>query len=79
MTDRILTITRAPKGTAREVVPLTQVQVPDLWHLAQDLPARKRDMVLETWYLAHDLLTELREHRCHDVPQINGALSADAH
>ena len=30
----IKTITRAPRGTAREVIKLDEVQIPDLWHTA---------------------------------------------
>lgn len=58
-------ITRYPNGTAREQVELDEIQVPDLWHLAQDLRAKGlvalSNQVLDVWGLAHDLLWNLRE------------------
>lgn len=60
-----ITITRAPRGTARRVVPISQIQIPDLWHLAaylkeKDLP-QQSEAVLECWHLCHDLLENLRD------------------
>lgn len=58
------TIIRAPRGTRRQEVPIEQVTVPDLWHLAEHLEAEGKHstavMVLECWHLAHDLLANLR-------------------
>ena len=50
----------APRGTARKVVLLSEVQVPDLWHIAMMLKEKgyldEHIKVLETWHLCHDLL-----------------------
>ena len=70
-----MNIVRAPHGTARKVVPLAEVQVPDLWHIYERLvdDAEKTSnqlrsaytaqgaMVLECWHLAIDLLQNLRQ------------------
>ena len=57
-------IIRAKGGEAERKVDLADIRVPDLWHLAEDLRKAKlhktRKMVLETWYLAHDLLRHLK-------------------
>lgn len=56
------TLVRFPKGSGRKEVPLSSVQIPDLWHIAQatlDLDEKRK--ILECWHLAHDLLTALRE------------------
>jgi len=59
------TIIRSPRGAGRHTVPLNEVQVPDLWHVASYLHDQGHDeasnAVLETWHLAHDLLANLRE------------------
>ncbi len=61
-------IIRAPKGTARQIVPLSEVQIPDLWHLAMALQDDKNyrkeasEQVLECWHLCSDLLMTLRGH-----------------
>jgi hypothetical protein len=63
------TITLAKGGKAERTVKLNQVQIPDLWQIAH-LPELKgyslggkpaKDLIIETWHLAHDLLRELRE------------------
>jgi hypothetical protein len=57
-------IVRAPKSALRQTVPLNEVQVPNLWHLAVDLKRRGDKEgaaeVLECWHLCHDLLENLR-------------------
>lgn len=65
MTER--TITLAKGGAAEREVPVSEIQVRDLWHLATRLRKDKQydpraaDWVLETWHLAHDLLRHVRE------------------
>ena len=58
------TVIRSPGGAGRREVLLSSVLVPDLWHVAQGLKNEGRpkagDQVLEVWYLAHDLLANLR-------------------
>jgi hypothetical protein len=67
-------IIRAPEGSARCVVALDDVQVPDLWHIAQAVHDKidrtttigriglfkPSDAILECWHLCHDLLNTLR-------------------
>ena len=60
----------AARGQARREVELSEVRVPDLWHIATDFgsgtkestltPTQKREVVLECWHLAHDLLANLQ-------------------
>lgn len=40
-------------------VDVRNIEIPDLWHIAAKLPDDERQMVLDTWHLAHDLLTHL--------------------
>ena len=58
-------ITRAKGGTAERKVRIEDIQIPDCWHPAMFLldSGRKAqsDIVLETWYLAHDLLRHIKE------------------
>jgi hypothetical protein len=56
------TITRAKGGTAERQVEISQITIPDLWHVAQH-QERVMDQVaiLETWHLAHDMLRALKE------------------
>ena len=36
--------------------PIGEIQVPDLWHIAQaELDLHAREKILTTWHLAHDL------------------------
>ncbi len=56
------TIIRSPEGEGRREVELSQVQVPDAWHLARSLPSNDRDMVLELWHLCHDLKRHIEEN-----------------
>ena len=59
-------IVLSPGGSARREVELDEIQVPNLWHIAQALRTvaikdpEASDMVLETWHLAHDLKANLR-------------------
>ena len=55
--DRIVKL--APGGTAERDVALEQIQIPDMWHLAQALPEPDRSKILEVWHLAHDLKRNL--------------------
>lgn len=49
-------IVRHKGGTAQKTVPISQIVVPDLWHIAQaELDLDCRRAILETWHLAHDL------------------------
>ena len=57
-------IVLSPRGSGRREVDLAEIQIPDLWHLAMDLKARKKliasEMVLDAWHLCHDLLEHIR-------------------
>lgn len=44
-----------PDGEARRSVLPSQIEVPDLWHLAMELSGNRREKVLETWHLANEL------------------------
>jgi len=50
-------------GTKERSVPVSSIQIPDLWHLAlaQDDP-RSKDAILQVWHMAHDLLRHIREN-----------------
>lgn len=59
-------VTRFPNGTNKHTVTAGEIEVPDLWHVAQRLDqlAKQHDDVglkvaaqraLECWHLAHDL------------------------
>lgn len=52
-------VTFSKGGLKERRVKLASIQVPDLWHVASDSPYR--EMILETWHLAHDLLRALHE------------------
>jgi hypothetical protein len=51
----------SPKGSARKEVPIGEINIPDLWHIAMAYPenSREREAILETWHLAHDLKRNL--------------------
>jgi hypothetical protein len=53
-------ITRALNGEHERQVHINDVQIPDLWHVAMYLKD-SADMILETWYLAHDLKKHIQE------------------
>jgi hypothetical protein len=58
-------ITRALNGEHERQAHINDVQIPDLWHVAMYL--REHDlgmwatMILETWYLAHDLKKHIQK------------------
>jgi hypothetical protein len=53
-------IIRSPNGTARRAVDLTDIEIPDAYHLAMRLKkeghVKESEMVYELWTLAHDLM-----------------------
>lgn len=61
-------VVMAERGKRERSVPLNEIVVPDLWHVAmrqgtkRDKRSSKMDqeMILEVWHLAHDLLKHLR-------------------
>jgi|WetSurSiteA1Bulk_404760.scaffolds.fasta_scaffold00586_23 hypothetical protein len=56
----ITKIIRSPKGTARQEVDLTNIEIPDAYHLAMRLKKEGRvkegEMVYDLWCLTHDLM-----------------------
>ncbi|KKL88395.1 hypothetical protein LCGC14_1925150 [marine sediment metagenome] len=70
---KIESIIRSPKGPLRRVVPLSEVQVPDLWGIAESLAEEGRteasEQILECWYLCIDLLMTLRDHPDYRLPK----------
>lgn len=54
----------APNGAARHEVELSEIEVPDLWHIASALrdehKPRAANAVLECWHLAQDLIWNLQ-------------------
>jgi len=58
-------ITRSKGGTNEREVDVNNIEVPDCWHLAMWLQReghhQDAEMVLETWGLAHDLLTTMKD------------------
>ena len=62
----INTIIRSPKGTARRLVEVDKIQVPDLWHVAEyereQGNTQWADQILDCWHLAHDLITNIQAH-----------------
>ena len=56
-------VTLNPGGTHEKTVDISEIQIPDLWHIAQALKSKKSaptavaagDDVLEVWHLAHSL------------------------
>ena len=64
------TITLAKGGKDERTVNISQVHIPDLWHIAQhldDIGIKTQggelagDLVRQVWHLAHDLKRELQE------------------
>jgi hypothetical protein len=59
-------LTRARGGTAERQIPINRVEIPDLWHIALELPGEiddantPRGAVLEVWHLCHDLLSHIK-------------------
>lgn len=62
---RIRQVVRSKDGTARRVVPLDELRVPDCWSIAEALrqagAVDEGSRVLETWHLCHDLLAHVRK------------------
>lgn len=62
-------ITLSKGGTKERNVPINQVEIPDLWHIAQVIKTSKdfrsgeetADLILKCWYLAHDLRKHIQE------------------
>lgn len=54
-------IVRSPNGVHPRTVELSDVQVPDLWHIARSHDQPTCNVILEAWGLAHDLLWNLKE------------------
>jgi len=69
-------ITRSKGGTGERKVELSEVQIPDLWHVAMAFDSASQtgklqfapkycrywhDQILECWHLCHDLQRELLE------------------
>lgn len=73
------TIIRAPKGSLRKTVKVDEIIIPDLWHVAmyhQDAATKpslnhverawhkkQAEMILDTWHLTHDLITNIQADR----------------
>jgi hypothetical protein len=62
--DKQVSLVRAPKGTGRKVVPIMEVKVPDMWHLAMALQDEGRkeesEKLLDCWWLCIELLQAMR-------------------
>ena len=62
-------VTLSRGGSGEKTVPISQVQIPDLWHLAQAVRTSKKlwagqeacDLILEVWSRAHDLKNHIQE------------------
>jgi hypothetical protein len=56
-------------GTNEKTIPIDEVHIPDLWHIAQkiadgrpiDNPKKARDMILDTWHTAAWLRKHIQE------------------
>ena len=61
------TITLSKGGSDERTVPIGQITIPDLWHLADSIRVQVDDvaaeMVLEVWHLAHDFKRHIEENR----------------
>lgn len=55
------TVTFAKGGTAERTVPIEEIRIPDLWHIAkaQENPD-DAEKVRQVWHMAHDLLKAIR-------------------
>ena len=54
------TITLSKGGTNERTVKVSSIDIPDLWHIANDLQnVYSRQAILDVWHLAHDLKNEL--------------------
>jgi hypothetical protein len=65
MTDKTITLFKG--GTAEITLRPSQIEIPDLWHIAMALKTEKGygpqacDAILKTWHLAHGLRKALIE------------------
>jgi len=59
MTIQMVTLSKG--GKKEKTLPVTQITVPDLWHIAQRLDEEDKKKVLDCWHLAHDLKTHIEE------------------
>jgi hypothetical protein len=64
-------IVRSKQGTKRHIVKVSEVDIPDLWHVAEKirdaasgegirLTPEDAEEVIETWALCHDLLEHIK-------------------
>ena len=55
-------ITLAKGGIKERTVPVSGLEIPDLWHVARRCTdVQDREMILECWHLAHDLKRHIKE------------------
>ena len=63
--NRIQQVGRALGGTHKHIAQLSELAVPDCWHVAMRLAEAGDEsgskLVLETWHLCHDLLKHLHK------------------
>ncbi len=75
------TFTRSKGGTAEREEIISQIQVPDLWKVAEIFQGKSNtiymskanreaiaDAILECWHLAHDMKRHLQSNRCNTEP-----------
>lgn len=69
-TDSKTTVTIFKGGSKERTLPINELRIPDLWHLAcwlgeneGTVPNGKlaSELVLETWHIAHDLKRHISE------------------
>ena len=57
-------------GTEKKVVPISDVKIPDLWHIANTIRENGKvadgpgcaELILECWSRAHDLKRHIQEY-----------------
>ena len=58
-------IIRAKGGTAERLEDINSLDIPDVWHVAMRVAEagdkRGSEMILECWYLAHDMRRALQQ------------------
>lgn len=55
-------ITLHKGGTKEKTIPLSQLDIPDLWHIAQaEMDLHCRESILRCWHYAHDLKRTVEE------------------
>lgn len=54
-------------GTAEQTVSVSEITIPDLWHVAELLHEQKderaADLVIECWSLTHSLLRHIQDNQ----------------